>query len=157
MATHHTSAPLEYLRLNARHHRTCARHDLVEKSANQADNLIMLKRRAIIVLCVLAGIGLESGIGMLTGRSEAWDSGLYLTLGLPVVAVFSVAIGLVSERSDWLWTFLIVPGQVTAMMVRNGEIGNLWPLTAALSSILSAPFVAAAFIGSKMRRNSGSQ
>ena len=66
MATHHTSAPLEYLRLNARHHRTCARHDLVEKSAQQADNLIMLKRRAIIVLCVLAGIGLESGIGMLT-------------------------------------------------------------------------------------------
>jgi hypothetical protein len=129
----------------------------VGESAPQADNLIVLKRRVIIVLCVLAGIGLESGIGVLTGRSEAWDSGLYWTLGLPVVAVLSVAIGLVSERSDWLWTFLIVPSQVTAMMVRNGEIGILWPLAAALSSILSAPFVAGAFIGSKMRRNSESQ
>lgn len=112
----------------------------------------MLKRRAIIALAVVAGVGLELGIHMLSGRREAWDSPLYWTLGLPVVAALSVAIGLVSERSDWLWTFLIVPSQVTTMMVRGGEIGNLWPLAAALSSILSAPFVAAAFVGSRFRR-----
>jgi hypothetical protein len=111
----------------------------------------MLKRRAIIALCVVAGVGLELGIHVLTGRREAWDSALYWTLGLPLVAAVSVAIGLASERSDWLWTFLIVPSQVTTMMVRSGEIGSLWPLAAALSAILSAPFVAAAFVGSKFR------
>jgi len=111
----------------------------------------MLKRPAIIVLSVVAGVGLELGIHMLSGRSEAWDSALYWTLGLPVVVALSVAIGLVSERSDWLWTFLIVPSQVTTMMMRSGEIGNLWPLAAVLSSILSVPFVAAAFVGSKLR------
>ena len=39
------------------------------------------------------------------------------------------------------------------MMLRSGEIGGLWPLTLVLSSILSAPFVAAAFIGSRLRRS----
>jgi hypothetical protein len=111
----------------------------------------MLTRRSVIALSVVTGIGLELGIYMLSGRREAWDSALYWTLGLPVVAVLSMAIGLASERSDWVWTFLIVPSQVTTMMVRSGEIGNLWPLTAVLSSILSAPFVAAAFVGSRFR------
>jgi hypothetical protein len=111
----------------------------------------MLTRRSVIALSVVTGIGLELGIYMLSGRREAWDSALYWTLGLPVVAVLSMAIGLASERSDWVWTFLIVPSQVTTMMVRSGEIGILWPLTAVLSSILSAPFVAAAFVGSRFR------
>ena len=118
----------------------------------QADTAIVLKRRSVVALSVAAGIGLELGIHLLSGRREAWDSGLYWTLGLPLVALLSAAIGLASERSDWLWTFLIVPSQVTTMMVRSGEIGSLWPLTAVLSSILSTPFVAAAFVGSKMRR-----
>ena len=112
----------------------------------------MLTRRSIIALSLVAGVALELGIHMLSGYREAWDSPLYWTLGLPVVAVLSAAIGLASERSDWLWTFLIVPSQVTTLMVRSGEIGNLWPLTAVLSSILSVPFVAAAFVGSRFRR-----
>jgi hypothetical protein len=51
-----------------------------------------------------------------------------------------------------LWTILIVPSQVTTMIVRSGELGGLWPLTAALSAVLSAPFVFAAFVGSRFRR-----
>jgi len=116
-----------------------------------ADRWIVLNRRSVIVLCVAAGVGLEMVIHAMSGRREAWDSGLYWTLGLPIVAVLSLAMGWASQRSDWLWTFLIVPSQVTTMMVRSGEIGSLWPLAAALSSILSTPFVAAAFVGSRMR------
>jgi hypothetical protein len=37
------------------------------------------------------------------------------------------------------------------MMARNGDLGfNLWPLAVALSALLSAPFVFAAFIGSRL-------
>jgi hypothetical protein len=45
----------------------------------------------------------------------------------------------------------IVPAQVTTMMVRSGELGSLWPLAVALSAVLSAPFVAAAFAASRWR------
>jgi len=111
----------------------------------------VLTRRSLITLCLLTGIALELGIHALTGRREAWDSGQYWTIGLPSVAVASLAFGYLSQRRDWLWTFLIVPGQVLTMMVRSGELGSLWPLAVALSAILSTPFAVAAFVGSRFR------
>jgi hypothetical protein len=68
----------------------------------------------------------------------------------------SVLIGFIAERRDWLWTAAIVPSQVTAMMIRNGDIlGSLglWPLMVVLTSVLSAPFVGAAYVGSRFRRH----
>ena len=111
----------------------------------------MLRTRTTIFLAIVTGVSLELGIHALSGRREAWDSSQYWIVGLPIAALISVAIGFLSQRSDWLWTFLIVPSQVMTMMVRSGEVGNLWPLALILSSILSAPFVAASFVGSRFR------
>ncbi|HSC29161.1 MAG TPA: hypothetical protein VLD67_17930 [Vicinamibacterales bacterium] len=111
----------------------------------------MVSRAAVIVFSVLTGICLELGIHALSGRREAWDSAEYWTVGLPIAAA-SIVIGFLSRRSDWIWTVLIIPSQVMTMMVRGGEIGGLWPLTLILSSILSAPFLIGAFIGSRFRR-----
>jgi hypothetical protein len=116
----------------------------------------MLRKRTTILLCVLTGVALELGIHALSGRREAWDSAKYWTIGLPLVAVVSVAIGFLSQRTDWLWTLVVVPSQVMTMVLRSMVLrsragGGLWPLTLVLSSILSAPFVLAAFIGSKFR------
>lgn len=118
-----------------------------------ADNTGMLPTKAIIALAVVTGIPLELGIHALSGRREAWDSAEFWTIGLPAALVASAALGFFARRTDWLWTFIIVPAQVTTMMVRNGEIGSLWPLAAALSAILSAPFVFAAFVASRFRRS----
>lgn len=93
------------------------------------------------------------GVALTSGRREAWDSPIYWTVGLPAAALAALLIGFTSRRPGWLWTILIAPSQVLAMMLRSGEIGNLWPLTLVLSSILSAPFVAAAFVGSRLRRS----
>src|SRR5688572_6902060 len=93
----------------------------------------------------------RSLLGALIGRGEAWDSPQFWTIGLPAVLV-SAALGFLARRREWLWTFAIVPAQVTTMMVVSGEIGSLWPLAAALSTILSTPFVGAAFLGSRFRR-----
>lgn len=112
----------------------------------------MLSRRTTIVVVVITGIALELGIHALTGRREAWDSGEYWTIGVPLVALVSVAIGFFSQRSDWLWTFAIVPSQMLTMMVRSGEVGNLWPLALIFGGILSAPFVGVSFVGSRFRR-----
>lgn len=111
----------------------------------------MIGTRTVVMLSLLTGIGLEVGIHALSGRREAWDASQYWTVGLPLAAVAAAAIGYLARQRDWTWTCLIVPAQVTTMMARNGELGALWPLAAALSAILSAPFVLAAFIGSRFR------
>ena len=119
--------------------------------ARRTDRQNMSRRWVIIALALATGVALELGIHLVTGRREAWDHPLYWTVGLPCAGLAALAIGLMSRQTDWLWAFLIAPGQVMTMMLRSGEIGNLWPLTLVLSSILSAPFVAAAFVGSRLR------
>jgi hypothetical protein len=96
-------------------------------------------------------MALELGIHAMSGRREAWDSPLYWTVGLPIAGVAALAIGWLARRRNWLWTVLIVPGQVLTMMLRSAEISGLLPLTVVLSAVLSAPFVAAAFVGSLLR------
>jgi hypothetical protein len=104
-----------------------------------------------LVASVITGVALERGVQLSSGRREAWDSEQYWTLGLPIALAVSLAVGFLSRGSAWLWTAAIVPSQVLTMMVRSGELGGLWPLAFALSTILSAPFVIAAFLGSKLR------
>jgi len=111
----------------------------------------MLDRRGVIVAAVVTGVALEIGIHALSGRREAWDSTEFWAIGLPAAVLVSAVVGYRSRSSDWIWTALIVPSQVMTMMVRSGEVGGLWPLTVVFSSILSLPFVIAAFIGSRLR------
>jgi hypothetical protein len=111
----------------------------------------MLGRRTAILLSLATGMALELGIHAMSGRREAWDSPLYWTAGLPVAGIAALALGFLSRRRNWLWTVLIVPGQVLTMMLRSAEISGLLPLTVVLSTVLSAPFVVAAFVGSLLR------
>lgn len=117
----------------------------------------MLARNYTIALSIATGVLLELIVHALSGRREAWDSPLFWTLGLPAACLVSGAIGFASRGRDWAWTVLVAPGQVATMMVRSGEIGSLWPLTLVLSAVLSAPFVFAAFIGSRFRRKPADQ
>jgi hypothetical protein len=112
----------------------------------------MLDTKATIAGAIATGALLELGIHALSGRREAWDSPQFWTIGFPTALLVAAALGFLARRKDWLWTFAIVPAQVTTMMVRSGEIGGLWPLAAALSAVLSAPFVGAAFIASRFRQ-----
>ncbi|HEX7085817.1 MAG TPA: hypothetical protein VF198_05600 [Vicinamibacterales bacterium] len=114
----------------------------------------MLDRRAVVLLSIVAGVVLELGIQAIGGRREAWDAEEYWTVGLPCVLVASAGLGYFSKNHAWIWTLLIIPSQVTTMMVRSGEIGALWPLAVVLSAVLSTPFVVAAFLGSRLRPRS---
>lgn len=118
----------------------------------------MFRKGFVIVLVIATGVALELGIERMTGRGEAWDSDVYWTLGLPIAVLLSVLAGFISQGRDWLWAAALVPAQVTTMMVTSGDIVGgltLWPLTAGLSSILSAPFIGAAYLGSRFRRVAG--
>ena len=110
-----------------------------------------MTRSTTIGCAALTGVALELTVALLTGRREAWDAPQFWTLGLPAALAGAAAIGFFSKGTDWRWTALVVPGQVATMMVRGGEIGGLFPLTIALSAILSAPFVLAAFVASRFR------
>lgn len=101
---------------------------------------------------MFVGAALEVGVGLLTGRREAWDSGAYWVIGLPFAGVAALAIGWLSRRRDWAWTVLIVPSQITAMMLRNGDLSILWPLTLVLGAVLSLPFVFVSWIGARLAR-----
>lgn len=111
----------------------------------------MLDKRTTIGLSILTGVVLELGIHAMSGRREAWDSAEFWTLGLPVACLLSAVIGALSRSTDWKWTLVVAPSQVMTMMVRGGEVGNLWPLTLAASTILSAPFFVASYVGSRLR------
>jgi len=97
------------------------------------------------------GVALEMGVALATGRREAWDAAVYWSTGVPLALVGAAAIGYLSRGRGWLAPLAIVPAQMVAMMYRNGEMGNLWPLTLALSSVLSLPFVGVAFVARRLR------
>ena len=112
----------------------------------------MVGKRLIILLGIVTGVALELGIHALSHRREAWDSPQFWTIGLPLAGLAALAIGFLARGRDWTWTAVIVPSQVMTMIVRSGDFnGGLWPLTVALSTILSVPFVFAAFLGSRLR------
>jgi hypothetical protein len=110
----------------------------------------MLDKSATIGIAIVVGVALELGVGLLTGRREAWDSGAYWTVGLPFAAVAALAIGCLSRRRNWFWAILIVPAQATTMMVKSGEVSGLWPLAMVFAAVLSLPFVAVAWIGARL-------
>jgi hypothetical protein len=112
----------------------------------------VLTARTVVLISVAAGVLLELGVQALSGRREAWDSGLYWSTGLPLAATAALLLGFLARGSAWRWAILIVPSHVTTMMVRSGEMSGLWPLMMILAAILGVPFLAAAFVGSRLRR-----
>ena len=109
-----------------------------------------MDRRITAALSILTGVALELGVALPSHRREAWDSGAFWILGLPCALLACAAIGWGARGRDWRWTGAVVPAQVVTMMARNGDLGlNLWPLAVAFSTVLSTPFLFAAFIGSR--------
>ena len=105
-----------------------------------------------MLLCLALGVGLEVWISYAGHRREAWDSGLYWAIGLPVAALASAAVGYLSKDTGWMAPGLIIPGQMLAMIYRSGSDLGLWPLTIVLAFGLSLPFVLVGWIASRFRR-----
>jgi len=110
----------------------------------------MLPPRTALLISIAIGVVLEVGVTLVSGRREAWDAGVYWTAGLPSAVLAAAIVGYRSSGRGWLATAAIVPAQVATMMFRSGEMGNLWPLTLALSSILSLPFVGVAYAARRL-------
>jgi hypothetical protein len=97
---------------------------------------------------VAAGCGAAVWIivAQVSGRREAWDSGLYFSVGMPAVCLVSLAFAFFAPERSWRWGVLPFAGQFVWMLLSEGP-GNLLPLGVIVFAVLSLPAVVAARIG----------
>lgn len=100
-------------------------------------------------MCAVAmavGAAIWLAISQISGRSEAWDSPLYFSLGMSLACAASFVLGFLEPRWSWRWGVLPFAGQFVAMLATTG-FGNLWPLGLAMFGILSMPAILTARLG----------
>jgi hypothetical protein len=102
-----------------------------------------------VVVAISAGAVLWFAASVLTGRREPWDATAYWTLVYPAGIVVAALLGYFFPKRAWRWPALLFASQFLAMCVRNGELGNLWPLGLVMFAILALPAVAAARIAAR--------
>lgn len=102
-------------------------------------------------IAFIAGMLLWFIAAELTGRREAWDSGLYWSLFYPLALAACGLLGYSFPDRPWRWALALFFAQCLAMGIRNGEIGNLFPLGLIVFGVLALPGIAAAKLGARMK------
>jgi hypothetical protein len=103
------------------------------------------------VIAAIAGMLLWFVGSELTGRREAWDSGLYWAVFYPLALAACGWLGYLFPERPHRWAIALFGAQCIAMGIRNGEIGNLFPLGLIAFGVLSLPGIAVAKLGARMK------
>ncbi|HEX7035378.1 MAG TPA: hypothetical protein VF210_06360 [Pseudomonadales bacterium] len=85
------------------------------------------------------------------GGGEAWDSGVYWSVGLPIIYGLGAVFGLVSTVNVWrlaLWSGI---GQFTGLVLTAPGEPTLWPLGLVMMGVLSLPVAGLAQLGRALR------
>lgn len=90
----------------------------------------------------------------MSGSSEAWDSPLYFTVGIPLMCVAIFAISTSFPMRAWRWTVGMAFGQSVALLLGGGSL-SLWPLSLIALSVVSIPQFIAGFAASRLARRRG--
>jgi len=116
----------------------------------------MSRRSPVKPLAIAAGIGMALWLAasLLTGRREPWDDSAYWVIVYPLAIVASATLGFAFPERPKLLAFVLFAAQFAAMCVRNGEVGNLWPLGLALFAILALPGAVAAQLAARLSKRS---
>lgn len=91
-----------------------------------------------------------------TGRNEAWDAGIYYSVGIPFMCVVVFAIAYLFPFKPWRWALSMAGGQVIGALM-NGSSLNLLPLAMIFMAVISIPQFLAAVVGSKLSRKKASE
>ena len=102
-------------------------------------------------LSTITGFAVCLAITLATGKKEAWDSGLYFTVGIPIMCVIAFGVAWKFPQKVWRWALCIAIGQSVAMLLGGGSL-SLWPLSLVAMTILSLPQFVAALLGSGLSR-----
>ena len=113
------------------------------------------KQIVVSVLAVVFGAALWAALWAalvhVSGKREAWDSGLYWRVGLPVCYAASGIFGYLEPHCAWRWGLLPFVGQFVWMLVSEG-VGSLMPLGAIAMGVLALPGVLLAIVGAALAR-----
>lgn len=105
------------------------------------------------LLSAAAGAGLWCAVSALTGRAEAWDTGVYWSVGYPLLMATAAYLGWNYPDRPWRWGFTASASQVIPMAVINGFGGSsLLPLGLIAFGFLSLPLIAASVLAARVRR-----
>ncbi|HQR21110.1 MAG TPA: hypothetical protein PKV98_09590 [Burkholderiaceae bacterium] len=112
--------------------------------------------RSVVPVLIAAAIGAALWIAasVVSGRREAWDASAYWALAYPAAIVASALLGYFFPTRAWRWPLALFAAQFVAMVVRNGELGGLWPLGLMLFAVLALPSMLAAHVAARIGRGS---
>ncbi|MBX3302602.1 MAG: hypothetical protein KF693_10340 [Nitrospira sp.] len=100
-----------------------------------------------------AGLAVCLAISLATDRKEAWDSGVYFSVGIPVMCAVIFAIGYRFPHRPWRWAMSMAVGQTIAMLFAGNSL-SLWPLSLVAMAVLSVPQFVAGLVASKLATRS---
>ncbi|HPF15615.1 MAG: hypothetical protein H6830_09190 [Planctomycetes bacterium] len=113
-----------------------------------------MQERWAWIAAFAAGAGVCGMLTLITGQREAWDSPLYFSLGLPLLAGLAALFSARLPARSWRWAFGILLGQTFMIFAGSASLG-LFPLTLLLSATLCAPLFVICWIVSKLRARKG--
>ena len=102
-------------------------------------------------IAAAAGVALWFVSSLLTGKREPWDASAYWAVAYPLAILACAFLGRRYPERPWRWPLVLFEAQFIAMCVRNGELGNLWPLGMLLFAVVSLPGIVAATVAARLR------
>jgi hypothetical protein len=102
-----------------------------------------------LALAAVAGVVVWFLATLAIPRKEPWDAGLYWALFCPLAVAASAALAYRNPYRPGLIALVAFEAQFLAMCVRNGELGNLWPMGMLLFAVIALPAVAAATLAAR--------
>jgi hypothetical protein len=103
----------------------------------------------------LAGLVVCLAITIATGKREAWDSGAYFSVGIPIMCMLIFALSYLFPARAWRWTVSMAVGQSIAMLLGGGSL-SLWPLSIVAMAILSVPQLVIGSAASRLAKGGNS-
>jgi hypothetical protein len=110
--------------------------------------------RAAFVFATVTGVALWFLASLLTAKREPWDAPAYWVIAYPLAIAVCAWLGYRFPDRPWRWALLLFESQLLAMCVRNGELGNFWPLGMLLFAVISLPGIGAAQVAARFGRSS---
>ena len=108
----------------------------------------------LTVIAVVAGAAIWALVAKVSGRIEAWDSSLYLSVAMPAVCALSLGLGYLSPSRPWRWGVAPVAGQLLWLLFSSSSWGLL-PLGVIAFGIISVPSVLTAMLGARLAHRLG--